>query len=118
MWLITQIGFLRRNLKTSNGRVKSNAYFTLVRPHLEYCSSVWNPHTADLSTKIEQVQRRAARYVSNDYQQKSSVTAMLQKLQWETLESRRTKGQLTMLYKTLNDLVDIQPAEYVRPNTG
>jgi hypothetical protein len=34
---------------------------TLVRPTIEYCSSVWSPHTKDAINKIEMVQRRAAR---------------------------------------------------------
>ncbi|KAH3879321.1 hypothetical protein DPMN_003223 [Dreissena polymorpha] len=43
------------------------------------------------------VQRRAARYVTNRYHNTSSVTSMLDHLQWETLESRRTKAQLSMI---------------------
>jgi hypothetical protein len=36
-------GFLRRNLKVSNQDTKTAAYKTLVRPTIEYCSSVWSP---------------------------------------------------------------------------
>ena len=38
------LGFLCRNLRIGNENVKSAAYFSLVRPHLEYCSTVWNPY--------------------------------------------------------------------------
>ena len=34
------LGFLRRNLKTSNQNIKSQAYQALVRPKLEYSCSV------------------------------------------------------------------------------
>ena len=37
----------------------------------------------------------------------SSVTSMLDHLEWESLEARRTKCQLTMMFKIINDLVDI-----------
>ena len=59
------------------------------------------------------VQRRAARYVTNRYHNTSSVTSMLEHLEWESLESRRVKCQLTMLFKIINDLVDIPPDHYL-----
>ncbi|KAL8579161.1 hypothetical protein ACOMHN_010745 [Nucella lapillus] len=112
------LGFLKRNLKTPDRTTKCNAYFALVRPHLEYCSSVWNPHTANLTKKIEAVQRRAARYVTSDYNPTSSVTAMLKDLNWETLQSRRTKGQLNMFYKIVNNQIDIPPDPYLTPGSS
>jgi hypothetical protein len=33
------LGFLKRNLKTSNTNIKSQAYLSLVRPKLEYACS-------------------------------------------------------------------------------
>ena len=107
------LGFLKRNLQTSNKQLKSNAYYTLVRPHLEYCSSIWNPHTLENRNLIEAVQRRAARYVCNRYERTDSVTQMLQELEWDPLDTRRTKTQLTMFYKILNNIVDIQPDLYL-----
>ena len=43
---------------------------------------------------IEKVQRRAARFVLNDYFYNSGVTDMLSKLQWDSLESRHEKSRL------------------------
>ena len=111
------LGFLRRNLRINNVDTKSSAYITLVRPHLEYCASIWSPHTDKYSHKLEMVQRRAARYCTNRYHNTSSVTDMLQDLNWETLESRRTKLQLVMMYKIINDLVDIPCDAYLTPAT-
>ena len=56
------IGFLRRNLSIGATSVKERAYFTLVRPLVEYASTVWDPHTQKSTKKIQIVQRRAARY--------------------------------------------------------
>ena len=39
------LGMIRRNINVAPLQAKSQAYQTLVRPHLEYCSSVWDPHT-------------------------------------------------------------------------
>ena len=57
------IDFVKRNVKTKNEAVKELAYKTLARPQVEYASSVWNPHTKQNISKIEMVQRRAARWV-------------------------------------------------------
>ena len=108
------LGFLRRNLKVSNEETNSIAYYSMVRPILEYSSSVWNPYTKDHIPKIEMVQRRAARCVTNRYRNTSSVTSVLGYLEWETLESRRAKHQLTMLFK----IVDISASDYLTPTSS
>ena len=64
--------FIKRNIKTSNTKVKEMAYNTYVRPQLEYCSTIWNPWQKTLSQKIESVQRSAARYVCNNYNYSST----------------------------------------------
>ena len=111
----SMLGFLRRNLRVNNSDTKAAAYKTLVRPNLEYCASVWSPFTAAGKRKIEMVQRRAARYATNRYHNTSSVTDMLQDLDWESLESRRVKIQLTLLFKVIQDLVDIPASTYLTP---
>ena len=46
---------------------------------------------------------------------RSSVTDMLQELKWESLESRRVKIQLTLLFKVVSDLVDIADSAFLIP---
>ena len=65
------IGFLRRNLGRCTTKSKATAYTTLVRPDLEYASPVWDPHQITTTRDIEQVQRRAARFAYNCYQDNS-----------------------------------------------
>ena len=57
-------GFLKRNIWVHNKDLKSVAYKTLVRPQLEYASTVWYPHTTTDINKVESVQRRAARWTT------------------------------------------------------
>ena len=95
----SMLGFLRRNLRSCKEDTKANAYFTMVRSNLEYCSSVWNPHHKDQVHKVEMVQRRAARFTTNRYRNTSSVSSMLDHLQWESLKARRRKIQLTFFIK-------------------
>ena len=88
-------------------KVKLQAYKSLVLPHVEYCSSVWDPHTKSNIKKIEAVQRRAARFILNDYGRESSVTAMLQALDLPPLEDRRKINRLTMMHKIVHQKVDL-----------
>ena len=47
------LGFLRKNLKIGSIRTKNLAYKPLVRPILEYASSVWDPHQQKDIDEIE-----------------------------------------------------------------
>ena len=60
-----RLGFLRRNLKISNQNTKAMAYKSLVRPVMEYGSSIWDPHKKCQVQQLEMVQRRAAGWVCN-----------------------------------------------------
>ena len=90
--------FIRRNLQINSKSVKDRAYQSLVRPKLEYCCSVWDPYTTENIYKIEQVQRRAARYACHRHHNTSSVTEMIHSLDWPTLQERRLK--LDYIYST------------------
>ena len=111
------LGFIKRNIRVHNRDLKSTAYKTLVRPQLEYASTVWSPHTDQDIGKLESVQRRAARWVTRDYRQTSSVSTMLQDLNWRTLDQRRIDSRLVLLYKVTYDLVAIPASDYLIRNT-
>ena len=72
---------------------------------MEYACIVWSPHTIKNIQTLEAVQRRAARFIKNNYANTSSVTAMLQELQWPTLEERRWAMKATMVFKILHNIV-------------
>lgn len=110
------IGFLRRNFRECTPTVKAATYKTMVRPVVEYASTVWDPTGQGDIAELEQVQRRAARYVCNNYTDRTPgcVTSMLTALNWESLQQRRTNNRLLMLYRIKNNLVDIEPSNFFR----
>ena len=111
MWGDT-LGFVKRNVKTSNVKVKEMAYKTLVRPQVEYASPVWSPHTKENIDKIEMTQRRAARWVKNKFSTYDSVTDMLSELGWRSLECRRIDARMIMFYKIVHGYVAIDLSTY------
>ena len=107
--------FIQRNMRHCPRNVKAACYTTLIRPGLEYASCIWNPHTADNIHRLERVQRRSARFVTGYYSWYSSVSPMINTLGLESLEARRAKSQVTMLYRITNNLIDIPSSTYLVP---
>ena len=85
----------------------------MIRPIAEYAATIWCPHTQSSIYNLERIQRKAARFVSNNYQRYSSVTAMMRQLNWPTLEQRRYEAKAIMMYKILNDLVQVNHSDLV-----
>ena len=117
-----QLAFIRRNLQINNMKIKEAAYKGLVRPVTEYCAPIWDPHHKKYITQLEAIQRRAARFVCNNYDYRASVTEMIDRLNWESLAHRRLISRLTMLFKIEHNLVAVTPpallAHPQRPRPG
>ena len=112
------MGFLNRNIRSAPQAAKDTAYKTFVRPIVEYAVTTWAPFTDTNTDKIEMVQRRAARFVTNDYGRKSSVTEMIADLGWDTLQKSRDFARLSMMYRIVHNLVDIPVEPYLTPSTS
>ncbi len=108
------LGFLKRNIETKNEKVRELAYKSLVRPQLEYASTVWSPHTQLNTDKIEKVQRRAVRWVKHNYSTYDSVTTMQTNLGWRTLADRRIDSRLVMFFKIYHQQVAVTLPPYLQ----
>jgi len=81
-----------------------NAISTVVSKVISspFCQNCfWNPSKKQQISQVEQIQRKVARFVFNDYRDRSpgAVTNMIDTLQWDSLACRRTKASLILLYK-------------------
>ena len=101
----------------STKEVYKKAFKSLVCPQVEYAASIWSPWLARDKAQIERVQHRAAHYGNNTYSRYSSVTAMLQSLDWETLESHRFNMHLCIIYKAYYNLAMFPLLDYATPVT-
>ena len=77
-------------------------YLTIVRPVLEYDSPIWDPPSFSLSSTLESVQHFALKLASKSWPQ--SYDFLLSSLNICTLEHRRTKAKLSLLYKIAHHL--------------
>ena len=104
---------IQRNLWNCPKNVKEIAYTSLLRPTPEYASAAWHPFlTKDISA-LERVQRKAARFCSQNYNRYASVRDMIRDLGWTTLETRRRQFRLTLMYKLNHGLIDIDRRKYL-----
>jgi len=76
-----------------------------VRPLLEYCSQIWSPRLHKDIYNIERVQRSFTKRLPGF--KFLSYTKRLLRLNLESLESRRVKADLVLLFKIIHGFVDI-----------
>ena len=85
-------------------------FCTYIRPILEYNSAIWNPSLAKDIRKIESVQR----YFTKRIPGLSCLpySDRLRRLNIETLELRRLKFDLVMVYKIIYGLVHLSCVDF------
>ena len=59
-------GWLSRNLTTRDRQVIVKVYKTLIRPTLEYASSVWSPSRVGMNDRLEKVQKKITKLVARN----------------------------------------------------
>lgn len=93
------LGFLRRNFALASADIKLVLYKTLVRPKLEYASSIWDPHINSLLHDIEAIQNRSARFILSNYFRTASVSSLKSSLNLLDLSVRRKISRLCLFHK-------------------
>ena len=76
-------------------------FTAFVRPTLEYSNAVWGPFFVLDQRKVEKVQRRATRLLPS--LRDKPYGERLAALQLPSLAHRRHRGDMILLYKTINN---------------
>ena len=96
---------MRKTFRYFDIRLFKIIYPTFVRPHLEFASAVWNSLSVKDINRIEGVQRRATKMVTElrgmDY------VLRLKKLGLTSLETRRKRGDLIQIFKIVKGLEEV-----------
>ena len=87
-------------------------YCTLVRPKLEYASAVWSPNTVKHCSLIENIQRRATKFILN-YSKDMSYTERLIATNLLPLEFHREISDLLLVFKAKTGLIPMDINNYL-----
>lgn len=93
------LGYLRRNFSRAPSSLKLLLYKTLLRPKLEYASTIWDPYHDNLIHSIELIQNNSCRFILWNYNRTASASAMKSRLGLELLATRRKTFRLSFFHK-------------------
>ena len=100
----SMLGIINRNFVNLDKDTFKLLYKSLIRSHIEYGHSVWNPYRIGIISDLEKVQKRATKMVRNC--RKLSYSDRLRFLEIPTLKFRRTRGDMIEVFKILNGFYD------------
>jgi hypothetical protein len=77
----------KKEKRYTSARVYIVLKAAIVRPSIEYASAVWDPFNKNQIFQLDSVQRRAARFASNNFQDREpgAVTSIHLHIQWMVL---------------------------------
>ena len=77
---------------------------SIVRPHLEYANTIWNPARKKDITSIENVQRRATKIIPQ--LKDMNYADRLKQLKMPTSRYRRIRGDIIESFKIIREIYD------------
>ncbi len=95
------LGLMKNTFSSWSDEIARIIYPTFVRPHLEFASSIWNPHLEYDSKTLESVQRRATLTKESHH---LSYENRLKKLGLTDLKTRRVRGDFIQIFKIVHGL--------------
>jgi hypothetical protein len=107
------LGFLRRNLRNVPETYRKTTYVTLVRSIMEYRATICNPYLKGDIDKLERIQNRSIMFAKHDYKSRETgaITRMREDLELDTLEERRLRLRLILMYKVAGGLEPALPTD-------
>lgn len=98
------LGIIKRNFRDMDKDTFLLLYKCLVRSHLEYANSVWNPYKNYQISALERVQKRATKLIG--VCKNLHYNERLRFLKLPTLNFRRVRGDMIEVYKILSGMYD------------
>ena len=96
------LGMLHRSIQSKVKAIILLLYISLVRPHLEYCVQAWSPYYRKDIDKLEKVQRRAVRMITD--LRGALYREKLLELGLFSFEKRQIRADLVCLFRILKSI--------------
>jgi hypothetical protein len=109
------LGIIRRTFTDLDKDSFLLLYKGMVRCHLEYAVSVWNPYKKGVIKDIENIQKLATKLIHDC--RGLSYKDRLMFLQLPTLKFRRYRGDMIEVFKILNQLYDANVVPPLKRNS-
>ena len=100
--------FYRRFYQHTDSHVLLKLYLTVIRPHLEYASPVWDPFHKTEVDALENVQKFALRFCLKTWNE--GYDQLLLNAGIPSLKARRSRMNLCQLYKIINKITHFPDA--------
>ena len=117
-----KLGLLRRTCHfVMDERRKRVLYLTLVRSQFEHCSIIWRPVTQTLCKRLEDLQKRAVKWILSQENVSYTATMYIQKckqLNLLPIFDRFVFLDLVFFFKVVRGLVPVEFPPYVKPYLG
>ena len=76
----------------------------MIQPCIDYGISVWGGSAEKHKTKLQRLQKRAARYVTGNFEPYVSFKTLREDLKWNTIDERKDYFLATQMFKCIHGL--------------
>lgn len=108
------IGLLYRIFSKAGPATLNHLYKVLVRPTLDYASSIWDPPHSVHKLSLERVQNFGARVALNSWSRETEPDALKARLGWPRLETHRTAQKISLCRRILGGNFIIPSSVFIR----
>ena len=105
------LGIIRRSFCALNNTSFILPCKAIMRPHLEFAATIWNPYKKGYVDDLEKVQRRATKLLQNISH--LSYPEHLAALNLPTLACRRIRGDMIKTFKILSNIYDSRVTNFL-----
>ena len=106
----SRLGMIKRNFTNLSKDIVLPLYKSLIRPILEYGSSIWNPKLKTDLIEIEKIQKRATKLIRNISHM--SYPERLRYLNLDSLNFRRRRCDMIQVYRIIRKIDNLDMSHF------